>query len=113
MELLVTLEGDDTLENAEGLKNFLENRETKGLESVKMARSEHKEGEQGLGNFLGQLVLKLTGSSDVIKGIVEWLNTWTSQHDTRLHLPNGVVIPSKKLTSDQIVEIVTKLNDHP
>jgi hypothetical protein len=109
MELSVSVEGDDAISDAESLKNFLENRSAKGLNGVEMARSEHKAGEQGLGSFLGKLLLKLAGGDEVIKGIVTLLNTWAEQHDKRIHLPNGVIIPANTLSPEQIVDIVTKL----
>ena len=109
MELTISVEGDDAVSDAESLKNFLENRSAKGLNEVEMARSEHQQGEQGLGSFLGKLLLKLAGGDEVVKGIVTLLNTWAEQHDKRIHLPNGVIIPANTLSPEQIVEIVTKL----
>ena len=111
MELTIRVDGDDAVANAESLKKFLESRGAAGLEEVEMNREVHKEGEQGLGKFIGDLLLKFTGSDEIFKGLVSLLNKWTEQHDRRIHLPNGVVIPSNKLSADQIVEIVTKLKD--
>ena len=113
MELTISVEGDDAITDAESLKDFLETRSAKGLDEVEMARTVHKEGEQGLGSFLGSLLLKLAGGDEVVKGIVTLLNTWAEQHDKRIHLPNGVIIPANTLTPEQIVEIVTKLKVQP
>jgi hypothetical protein len=111
MELSVMVEGEDTLTDAKSLKDFLESRNAKGLTEVEMSRTVHKEGEQGLGSFLGSLLLKLAGGDEVVKGIVSLLNKWAEQHDKRIHLPNGVIIPPNTLSPEQIVEIVTKIKD--
>src|SRR6185437_12725490 len=111
MELSISVEGDDAVRDAESLKNFLENRSAKGLNEVEMARSQHEQGEQGLGSFLGKLLLKLAGGDEVIKGIVTLLNTWAEQHDKRIHLPNGVIIPANTLSPEQIVEVVGKIKE--
>lgn len=111
MELTIRVEGEDAASDAQSLKDFIENRSANGLEGVEMARSVHKEGEQGLGKFIGDLLLKFTGGDEIIKGIVSLLNKWTEQHDRRIHLPNGIVIPSNKLSADQIVQIVAKIKD--
>jgi hypothetical protein len=113
MELSVRIEGADAVTEAESLKNFLENRSAKGLTEVEMSRTVHKEGEQGLGSFIGSLLLKLAGGDEVVKGIVSLLNKWAEQHDKRIHLPNGVIIPANTLSPEQIVEIVNKLKDKP
>ncbi len=113
MELTIRVEGDDAVTDAKNLKDFLENRGAKGLDEVEMSRTVHKEGEQGLGSFIGSLLLKLAGGDEVVKGIVTLLNTWAEQHDGRIHLPNGVIIPANKLSPEQIVEIVSKLKDQP
>jgi hypothetical protein len=109
MELNIRVEGDDAIKDAEELKEFLETRNAAGLTTVEMARSAHGTGEQGLGKFLGSLLIKLTGSDEVIKGFLSLLNKWTEQHDKRIHLPGGVIIPPNTLTSEQIVELVGKL----
>lgn len=111
MQLSIRVEGADAVADAESLKNFLENRNAKGLTEVEMSRTVHKEGEQGLGSFLGSLLLKLAGGNEVIKGIVTLLNTWATQHDKRIHLPNGVIIPPNTLSPEQIVEVVSKIKD--
>lgn len=111
MELTMRVEGADAVSDAESLKNFIENRGAEGLEEVSMKRSVHKEGEQGLGKLLGDLLLKFTGGDEIIKGVVSLLNKWTEQHDKRIHLPNGVVIPTNKLSATQIMEIVTKIKE--
>ncbi len=109
MELKIRVEGDDAISDAEDLKDFLENRNAEGLKEIEMERTEHGEGEQGLGGFIGSLLLKLAGGDEVVKGIVSLLNKWAEQHDKRIHLPNGVIIPANKLTGEQIVELVSKL----
>ena len=111
MELNIKVEGEDAKQDAEELKKFLESRQAKGLNQVEMGRTVHGEGEQGLGTFIGSLILKLTGSDEVIKGIVALINKWTEQHDKRVHLPGGIIIPAKTLSSEQIVEVVTKLKN--
>src|SRR5215467_810317 len=109
MELSIRVEGDDAISDAADLKDFLDNRPTAGLDEVEMGRTVHKEGEQGLGSFIGSLVLKLIGSDETIKGVIALLNKWTEQHDKRIHLPNGVIIPPKTLSPDQIMQLVTQL----
>ncbi|CAN5281025.1 hypothetical protein BH20BAC1_BH20BAC1_13820 [soil metagenome] len=109
MELKIRVEGDDAIADAEDLKDFLENRNAEGLKEIEMERTEHGEGEQGLGSFIGSLLLKLAGGGEVVKGIVSLLNKWAEQHDKRIHLPNGVIIPANKLTGEEIVELVSKL----
>ena len=109
MDLNIKVEGDDAISDAEQLKDFLETRNAAGLDTVEMARAEHGEGEQGLGRFIGGLILKLTGSDEVIKGVVSLLNKWAEQHDKRIFLPNGVIIPSNTLTGEQLIELVAKL----
>jgi hypothetical protein len=111
MELSIRVEGDDPVSDAKSLKDFLENRNANGLNGVEMSRTVHKEGEQGLGSFIGSLLLKLAGGDEVVKGIVSLLNKWAEQHDKRIHLPNGVIIPAHTLSPEQIVEMVTKLKD--
>ena len=109
MDLNIKVEGDDAINDAEQLKDFLETRNAAGLDTVEMARADHREGEQGLGRFIGSLILKLTGSDEVIKGVVSLLNKWAEQHDKRIFLPNGVIIPANTLTGEQIIELVAKL----
>lgn len=106
MQLSIRVEGDDAVSDAKSLKDFLENRNAKGLDEVEMERTEHKEGEQGLGSLVGKLLLKLAGGDEIIKGVVSLLNKWAEQHDKRIFLPNGVIIPPKTLSSEQIVEII-------
>jgi len=113
MQLAIRVEGEDAVTDAKSLKDFLENRNAKGLDEVEMARTVHKEGEQGLGTFIGSLLLKLAGGDEVVKGIVSLLNKWAEQHDKRIHLPNGVIIPAHTLSPEQIVEIVSKIKDQP
>ncbi|HEY1870458.1 MAG TPA: hypothetical protein VGG71_05330 [Chitinophagaceae bacterium] len=108
MELNVRVEGDDAIADATDLKDFLDTRGAAGLEEVEMGRTVHKEGEQGLGSFIGNLVLKLVGDES-IKGVIALLNKWAEQHDKRIHLPNGVIIPPNTLSPEQIVELATKL----
>ena len=50
---------------------------------------------------------------EVVKGIVTLLNTWAQQHDKRIHLPNGVIIPANTLSPEQIVEVVSKIKEQP
>ena len=109
MDLNIKVEGDDAISDAEQLKDFLETRNAAGLDTVEMARAAHGEGEQGLGRFIGSLILKLTGSDEVIKGVVSLLNKWAEQHDKRIFLPNGVIIPPNTLTGEQLIEFVAKL----
>ncbi len=109
MELSITVEGDDAIQDAQSLKTFLEDRQAKGLNEVEMARKTHTEGEQGLGAFIGSLLLKLAGGDEVVKGIVSLLNKWAEQHDKRIHLPNGVIIPANTLSPEQIIELVSKI----
>ena len=109
MQLNVTVEGNDAIQDAEDLKNFLESRNAQGVEEIELARASHKPGEQGLGSFLGSLLLKLIGGDEVIKGVISLLNKFAEQRDKRIHLPGGIIIPANKLTPEQITEIVTKL----
>ena len=111
MQLTIRVEGDDAVTDAKSLKDFLENRSAKGLDEVEMSRTMHKEGEQGVGSFIGSLLLKLAGGDEVVKGIVTLLNTWAQQHDKRIHLPNGVIIPANTLSPEQIVEVVSKIKE--
>ena len=109
MDLTVKVDGDDAVADAKSLKDFLENRGAKGLTGVEMIRAEHNEGEQGLGAIVGKLLLKVMGADEVVKGVIQLLNTWAQQHDKRIHLPNGVIIPPNILTPEQIMEIISKL----
>jgi len=110
MELNIRVEGDDAINDASDLKNFLETRRADGLSSVEMARSTHGAGEQGLGSFIGSLVLKLTGSDEIIKGVVSLLNKWAEQHDKRIHL-GDIVIPPNTLSPEQVIELATKIKN--
>jgi hypothetical protein len=110
MELNVQLEGQDAIADAEDLKDFIQQRGSTGLNEVEMGRTIHKEGEQGLGTFIGSLVLKLAGD-EAIKGVVSLLNKWAEQRDKRVHLPCGVIIPAKTLSAEQIIELATTLKD--
>ena len=110
MELNIHFEGEDAIADAEDLKGFIEQRGSAGLKEVEMGRTVHKEGEQGLGTFIGSLVLKLAGD-EAIKGVVSLLNKWTEQRDKRIHLPCGVVIPPNTMSADQIADLATKLKD--
>jgi hypothetical protein len=46
MQLTIRVEGEDAVTDAKSLKDFLENRNAKGLTEVEMARTVHKEGER-------------------------------------------------------------------
>ena len=109
MELKITVEGEDPIQDAEDLKTFLESRQANGLIDVEMSRTVHKTGEQGLGAFIGALLLKLAGGDEAVKGVVSLLNKWAEQHDKRIHLPNGVIIPANTLSPEQIVDLVAKI----
>jgi len=109
MELNIRVDGDDAITDAADLKEFIENRGTPGLKEVEMGRTVHKEGEQGLGSLIGSLVLKLVASDETVKGVIALLNKWAEQHDKRIHLPNGVIIPPKTLTADQIMQLVGQI----
>ena len=109
MELNIRVEGDDAIQDAEDLKAFLESRQANGLNEIEMNRTAHKAGEQGLGSFIGSLLLKLAGGDEVVKGVVSLLNKWAEQHDKRIHLPNGVIIPANTLSAEQIMELVAKI----
>src|SRR6185295_10937289 len=107
MELNIKVEGENPIEDAEDLKNFLENRQAAGLNEIEMARSKHGAGEQGLGDFIGGLILKMTGGDEVIKGIVSLINKFAEQRDKRIYLGNGIIIPPNTLSSEEILKIVT------
>jgi hypothetical protein len=108
MELTIKIEGTDNSHDAEDLKKFLENRPIAGLTEIGLSRSAHNEGEQGLGKFLGDLIVKATGAEEFFKGLFTVLNSYATQHDKRIHLGNGIVIPAVTLTNEQIYELVVK-----
>ena len=109
MEIEIKVEGNDAVKDAEALKNFIEERQAPGLQEIQMTRAAHAEGEQGLGTFLGGLLLKLTGSDEIIKGIVSLINKFAEQHDKRIFLGNGIIIPPNTMTPQQILDMVALL----
>ena len=109
MEIKLNIEGENAVKDAEELKKFLENRNAAGLNEIELTRTVHKEGEQGFGKLLGGLILKLTGSDEVIKGAISLVNKFAEQRDKRIHLGNGIIIPPNTMTPEQILEMVSLL----
>lgn len=108
MEIKLKVEGSDNLHDSEDLKKFLEKRPIPGLTAIELSRAEHGEGEQGLGKFLGDLIIKATGAEEFFKGLFTVLNSYAVQRDKRVHLGNGIVIPAETLTPEQIHDLVSK-----
>jgi len=109
MEINVRVEGDDAIQNAEVLKKFLDSRPMEGISGVEMSRTAHGEGEQGLGSFLGGLVVKLTGSDTVITEFIKLLEKFVEMYNRPIKFPNGVEIPTRGLTPEQRLQIIQEL----
>ena len=110
MDVDIRLEGDDAAKKAANLKEYIESKYLPGLETVHEQRAPVKPGEQGLGTLIGGLLVKLSGGDNVIKEFLTTLQKWADLLDQRIHLGNGVIIPGKKLSGDQIVEIIAIIN---
>lgn len=109
MELNISFEGDDAVKDAASLKEYIDGKYVPGLDSVEQQRKPRQPGEQGLGALVGGLLLKLSGSENVIKEVVVTIQKFADMFDKRIHLGNGVIIPGGKLTGEQIVQIIASL----
>jgi hypothetical protein len=114
MELNITFDSDEAVQDAETMKEFLETRQVDGVSEVELARTEHKEGEQGLGQILGKLVLSISGGDDVIKELIITIQKyiekyWDVKKDKATVKIGDVSIPADKLSSEQIVQLVTQI----
>jgi hypothetical protein len=104
MDIKVTVESDSAVEDAALLQKFIAKQNLEGVEEVELERAPHKPGEQGLGQFLGNLAIKLTQGVEVLKVLLTQLNAFAVKYDRRIHI-GDIVIPTNKLTGEQIEHI--------
>ncbi|MBE7171949.1 MAG: hypothetical protein INR73_15280 [Williamsia sp.] len=107
MELNVSIKGDLSIEEVALLKNFIENQNLEGIEQLVMERATHHAGEQGLGKFLGSLMVTLTENLNVVKEFFTQVNIFAAKYDRRIQI-GDIVIPTNKLTGEQIERIALK-----
>lgn len=105
MQLSIRVEGDSATDDAILLEKFIAKQNLEGVEQVALKRAEHQPGEQGLGKFLGDLLINLTDNLNVVKVVLTQLNLFAIKYDRRIHLPPDIVIPTNKLTGEQIERI--------
>lgn len=108
MKIKLRVEGGSSVEDAELLQKFIAKQNLEGVEQLDMERAPHQPGEQGLGKFLGNLVLTLTGGVDVIKVILTQLNEFAKKWDRTIRF-GDTVIPTNKLSGDQIERIAIEI----
>ena len=102
------IEGDSAVEDAAMLQKFLAKQNLEGLEELELERAPHLPGQQGLGKFLGNLILKFTGGVDIIKEVLTQINAFAVKYDRRI-VAGEIVIPTNKLSGDQIERIAIEL----
>lgn len=105
MELTIRVESDSSIEDAALLQKFIAKQNLEGVQRSELERAPHKPGEQGLGKFIGNLIVSLTDGINVVKEFLTQLNAFAMKYDRRIHLGDGIVIPTSKLTGEQIEHI--------
>jgi hypothetical protein len=105
MDLSIRIDSDSAVEDAALLQKFIAKQNLEGVQKLEMERAPHQPGEQGLGKLLGNVIINLTDGLNVFKEFLTQLNVFAVKYDRRIHLGDGVVIPTSKLTGEQIERI--------
>ncbi|MCW3089469.1 MAG: hypothetical protein JWP81_538 [Ferruginibacter sp.] len=105
MELSLRVESKFAVDDAGLLKRFIAKQNLEGLHQIELERSIHQPGEQGLGKLLGTVLVNLSDSLNVFKEFLTQLNMFAMKYDRRIHLGPDIVIPTNKLTGEQIERI--------
>lgn len=111
MQLNLRVESDSAVEDAAMLQKFIAKQNLEGLEELEMERAPHLPGQQGLGKLLGNLVAKFSDGvniKDIVKEVLTQLNVFAVKYDRRI-IAGDIVIPTNKLTSEQIERIAFEL----
>lgn len=108
MDLSIRIESDASVEDAALLEKFIAKQNLEGIQKLEMERAPHQPGEQGLGKLLGNVLISLADGLNVFKELLTQLNVFAVKYDRRIHLGDGVVIPTSKLTGEQIERIATE-----
>lgn len=104
MELSVRVDSKKAVDDAALLKKFLAKQNLEGVQNLELERSIHQPGEQGLGQFLGTLLVNISDNLNVVKVFLTQLNIFANKYDGRIHF-GEFVIPTQKLTGEQIENI--------
>ncbi|MEO6547942.1 MAG: hypothetical protein ABIN94_08070 [Ferruginibacter sp.] len=105
MELSISIESNSAVDDASLLKQFIDKQNLEGVSNIELERSVHQPGEQGLGKFLGSLLINVSEGLNVFKEFLTQLNQFAIKYDRRIHLGQDIVIPTNKLTGEQIERI--------
>ncbi len=117
MEFQLTFESDDAAQKAIAFKKFAEQESENGIENLQVEQAKGKPGDQGIGQFLGSIIGKISSSSSAIKSITDLISRFMELFDGRLIIKDGtgrsLVIPGgRKLTPEQKENIAIHFSSH-
>ncbi|MEQ1675913.1 MAG: hypothetical protein ABL876_04410 [Chitinophagaceae bacterium] len=104
MDFKVSVESDNAVDDAALLEQFIARQNLEGLENLELERAAHQPGEQGLGKLLGNIMISLSDSLNVVKEFLTQLNVFATKYDRRVKI-GDITIPTNKLTGEQIERI--------
>lgn len=104
MELSISIDSPSAMDDAALLQKFIAKQNLDGIAELELERSVHGPGQQGLGQFLGTLLINISDNLNVVKVLLTQLNIFANKYDRTLRMGN-MVIPTHKLTGEQIENI--------
>lgn len=112
MDISITVDSENPVADGLELQKFLSERDINGVDEIEMARTPHEAGQQGLGKFLGDLLVKVVSAGNVVSEtakalteLIKAIGDFTEKFRKKVKL-GDIEIPAGKLTAEQIQQLV-------
>jgi hypothetical protein len=116
MELHILLQGENAVNAAIRLKEFIESSYIDGLERAKVDRNVLKPGEMGAGDLLGSITAIIEAAEKPLVELVKCLQKFVDQYTTMIIVPtkNGDIKLKKgrSMSAKELQDLVIAIQNH-
>jgi|GEM_PF-6013396 len=113
MKVLVSLSEEKSIQDLSHLNSYISSRGIEGLEENYMIETEKKEGEMGVGNFLGSISTIIEAAEKPLVELVKCLQIYVSNYRTVITIPTKhgdiKIDGGRKYSAQDIKEIVGEI----